>query len=107
MDHRRFGDLYEYGILTAEASPVGGAVRELRERLSALELTGGQSAELEELDAVLLEAVADGDVLDEIVIDDSAYPLSHWWWHLGALRTGTFPAEQLPPHLRPLYPAAA
>ncbi len=100
MDHRRTGGLFEYGVLTAEVSPVGGPVRELRERLATDTLGQDGETGLAELDEILIEAVCDGDVLGAILVDDPAQPLTNWWWHLGAIRDRTFPADLLPGHLR-------
>ena len=52
------------------------------------------------LDAILLEAVREGDVLDELLVDDLGKPVEQWWWHLGAIRAGTFPLKHLPAPLR-------
>ena len=35
--------------------------------------------------------------------DNPEHLLSRWWWHLGKLRAGTYPAHLLPPHLREIY----
>ena len=56
--------------------------------------------DLAELDAILLEAVRGGDVLDELLVDDPGKPAEQWWWHLGAIRAGTFSLEHLPAPLR-------
>ena len=39
----------------------------------------------------------------ELLRDDPTRPLAQWWWHLGKLRAGTYPAELLPPHLRAIH----
>ena len=82
----------------------GPLLRHGRERLSQAALTPAEQAELAELDADVVDTVL---VLDEVapylLDDDSAQPLAHWWWHLGKLRAGTYPADLLPPPLRRIY----
>lgn len=82
----------------------GPLLRHGRERLSQATLTPAEQAELVELDADVIDTVL---VLDEVASylldDDPAQPLAHWWWHLGKLRTGTYPADLLPPPLRLIY----
>lgn len=100
MDHRRPDDLTEYAVLVAEISPTGGWVRELRELLAAQALDTAQRAELDALDAILIEALREGDIEAALLDDDAAAPLAHWWWHLGAIRAGSYPEALLPETLR-------
>ena len=85
--------------------------REMREDLHQQSvLSEADQEEMREADAMLLEsAVSDdlGFLWLELLDDDPDQPLSHWWWHLGALRAGTFPLDQLPDYLLPVYHEAA
>ncbi len=62
--------------------------------------------QLHELDQLALEYIQEADdeaLWPALIEDDTAQPRSDWWWHLGKLRAGTYPAELLPPHLRVVY----
>jgi hypothetical protein len=81
-------------------------LRRQREEVEQAQLNAEQLAKLWQLDRRLVNAVTDLDdpeVPDELLADDFTQPLSHWWWHLGKLRAGTYPAELLPESLRELY----
>ena len=91
---------YTYEIYVTDALPIGGDVAPAREYLAGVALDAQERDELEELDRILLEALLAGDVTDDVLHDNEAQPLDHWWWHLGAIRAGTFPTDRLPKHLR-------
>ncbi len=83
------------------AVPFGAGLewREVRERAEAAQ--GLARRQLDESDADLLDMVACGVALwPGLLEDDPAQPLDHWWWHVGAIRKGTFPLDLLPKHLR-------
>lgn len=57
-------------------------------------------------DLAMLDMVVSGVALwPGLLDDDPARPPADWWWHLGAIRAGTYPADLLPPHLRETYRA--
>ena len=84
-------------------------IREQRDEVMHRHFERSQQTKLDNLDARLIDAVIDPndqEVPDDLLQDDPARPLSHWWWHLGKLRSGTYPAHLLPPHLRAIYQPA-
>ena len=82
----------------------GPLLRESRTRIAALELTPHEQHDLQELDEMVVDEIMESDALQPYLLeDDSAKPLTQWWWHLGKLRAGTYPAHLLPPHLRAIY----
>ncbi|TAN51575.1 MAG: hypothetical protein EPN21_06305 [Methylococcaceae bacterium] len=82
----------------------GPTLRRVREDIAVLALTPEEQAELVDIDAGAVEFVVSlDDVAPYLLQDDPAQPLSHWWWHLGKIRAGTYPADLLPPHLRAVY----
>ncbi len=85
----------------------GPLLRESRTRIAALALTPSEQRDLWELDEMVMEEIASRDDLQPYLLeDDPAHPLAQWWWHLGKLRAGAYPAELLPPHLRAIYQPA-
>ena len=86
----------------------GVLLRENRGWIATLALTSGEQRDLQELDEIVVETILDHDDLQPYLLeDDSAIPLKNWWWHLGKLRAGTYPAHLLPEHLRAIYQPAA
>ncbi len=84
-------------------------IREQRDTVTRLFLDRHQQQKLENLDSRLMSAVIDpndDEVPSELLQDDSDHALYQWWWHLGKLRTGTYPADLLPPHLQAVYQPA-
>ena len=81
-------------------------LRQQREALAQILLNPAQISRLQELDRYVVDAVTDPDNVtapEELLTDDSAQPLSHWWWHLGQLHASVYPAELLPGQLREIY----
>jgi hypothetical protein len=82
----------------------GALLRENREWIATLALTYSEQHDLQELDEMVMETILDHENLQSYLLDDDpAIPLKNWWWHLGKLRAGTYPALMLPPHLREIY----
>ncbi len=107
MDVGRTDRIVDHERWVLDAWPPGSPVRESRDGLADKALSADETAQLAELDVILLEAATSGEVLDELLEDDSAQPLERWWWHLGAIRAGTFPPEHLPAPLRAVMQPAA
>ena len=62
------------------------------------------SPEVFELDELVVESIQDADYINPLLLDDHPNrPLTEWWWHLGKLRAGTYPAHLLPEPLRAIY----
>jgi hypothetical protein len=60
--------------------------------------------EVFDLDELVVEAAQVSDYINPLLLDDQrSHPLVEWWWHLGKLRDGTYPAQLLPDHLRAIY----
>lgn len=82
----------------------GPLLRESRTRIATMELTSGEQRELMELDEMVMDEIINRDDLQPYLLeDDPTRSLAQWWWHLGKLRIGTYPAELLPSHLRAIY----
>ncbi len=82
----------------------GPLLRESRARIATLELIPNEQRTLQELDEMVLDEIMESDALQPYLLeDDPAKPLTQWWWHLGKLRAGTYPAHLLPEHLRAIY----
>lgn len=95
-----YHELVHYGLMVGEAP----GFSEVREELCHLVLVPPQLHELIELDTFAMYAILhDEDIQDYVLRDDPTRPLTHWWWHLGKLHAGTYPAELLPKHLRTIY----
>lgn len=83
----------------------GPGLREARQALADAGLTDHEKVIA--LDVLALACIQEEDyIAPELLGDISARPLTAWWWHLGKLRAGTYPADILPPHLRAIYPTA-
>jgi hypothetical protein len=84
----------------------GHSLRVLRDQLDRLDMTPEQISQLHELDQLAVEYIQEADdeaLWPALIEDDTTQPLNYWWWHLGKLRAGIYPAELLPPHLRVVY----
>jgi hypothetical protein len=76
----------------------------LRAAREHLEQDNRLNEDIVELDEIVIEATQVNDYINpELLEDDDSQPLEHWWWHLGKLRRRTYPAAQLPEHLREVY----
>ena len=101
---------YKASVLQGLPEGVAPGLREQRQRVSQQSWNEQQLVALQYADEFLMEAVTDDAVTDlpvELFGDDPAHPLTYWWWHLGKLRAGTYPAHLLPDHLRAIYQPAA
>lgn len=88
----------------------GYEYRKVRDEVAALRLGGDALGDVMHLDELALEHVIDApeeDVWPGILEDDAAQPIERWWWHLGAIRAGTFPPEHLPAPLRAVMETSA
>lgn len=108
MSTERPSALTCYKALVIQGLPEGIApgLREQRQRVAQQLWNEQQLAALRYADEFLLEALADEAEFRlpaELLRDDPTHPLAQWWWHLGKLRAGTYPAELLPPHLHAIY----
>ncbi len=82
----------------------GPTLRQARSLISTMTLTSDEQTELVVFDEYVMDAIANlEEVQTYLLEDDDLRPLLHWWWHLGKLRAGTYPAQLLPPHLREIY----
>ena len=100
---------YKASVLQGLPERVAPGLREQRQRVSQQSLNEQQLAALQYADEFLLEAVTDDAATDlptELFKDDPTRPLTQWWWHLGKLRAGVYPAHLLPPHLQAIYQPA-
>jgi len=97
-----YREAVRYGL--AEGTSPG--LRQKREALAeSMGLTPSQLERLAVLDEEALEYVLElPDIDDDLLWDNPAQPLKKWWWHLGAIREGTYPVEYLPSSVRTIYP---
>ena len=98
---RAYSEVVDFGLIVGE----GFGLQEAREEIAALSLTAEETSVLQLLDEIVIEFLIDPThwIDDYVLRDDPAQPLSHWWWHLGQLRAGVYPAELLPVHLWKIY----
>ena len=85
-------------------------LRELRAKADQASVNHEQRQSMAKLDEYLIDAIIDHndrEVPNDLLQDDRTRPLTHWWWHLGQLRAGTYPSRLLPSHLRAIYRPAA
>jgi hypothetical protein len=97
---------YKASVIQGLPEGVAPGLREQRQRVAQQTWNEQQLAALRYADEFLLEALTDAAesaLPAELLQDDPTRPLAQWWWHLGKLRAGAYPAELLPPHLRALY----
>ncbi len=60
--------------------------------------------DVQELDVIVIEAaIANTYVNPDLVSDDATQPLTAWWWHLGKIRSKSYPLSLLPAHLDAVY----
>lgn len=108
MSTQRPSALTCYKASVIQGLPIGvvPGLREQRSRATQQTWNEQQLSALWYADQFLLDAITDAEETDlptELLQDDSTRPLSDWWWHLGKLRAGTYPAHLLPPHLQEIY----
>lgn len=76
----------------------------LRQARQALAVTHSTLPDVMDLDLLVIETLAATDYINPLLLQDrNDQPLPYWWWHLGKLRAGTYPAHLLLPHLREIY----
>jgi len=81
-------------------------LRQLRTQVEQTPVNAEQRQRVAQLDGYLIDAVidfSDDEIPDDLLQDDPNRPLSQWWWRLGQLRVGIYPAHLLPSHLRAIY----
>ena len=104
MDVKRLDPLKRYEEYVCFQLAYDGEGRGLRQARAALEPPLAISQTVRELDEIVIEAIRVNDYIDPALLeDDASQLLKHWWWHLGKLRKGTYPAHLLPEHLRTMY----
>lgn len=100
---------YKASVIQGLPEGVAPGLREQRQRVADQSWDQQQRVALRYADELLLEALVDKTVTHlpiELLRDDPTRPLAQWWWHLGKLRAGTYPAHGLPPYLRAIYQPA-
>lgn len=108
MARSRVAQLNDYRELVEYGLPVGEipGFAEEREAVADAVLDTEAQQELAFLDECAIEILRTADFIDACWLkDDPAHHLM-WWWHLGKIREGTYPAHLLPPHLRAIYQPA-
>ena len=106
MDDSRTNTLTNYRevVMYGGTFGPGAAARVIRDDL--LNLSADAAGELAIHDEHLISAAV-SDPEEQIakgLLDDHAdKPIAHWWWHLGAMRAGTYSLALLPDHLRAAY----
>lgn len=91
----------EYGYFQFSDDGEGARLRESREHLHELGLDDDK--DVSEIDEIVIEAAIANDYVNPDLIDDQDVPLKNWWWHLGKIRTKTYPAELLSVPLQAIY----
>jgi hypothetical protein len=88
----------------ALANGEGPILREAREALENLALSDAEKAVLADLDADVVDSVVQFDEIASYLLQDRAdQGMQKWWWHLGDIHKGEYPAEFLPESLRGFY----
>lgn len=105
MDYERLGQLsgYHNAVWYGSGFGPGAECRAARDQLVQADLTVDHQQALDSLDETLIDWVVGEDddaVWWELIEDDVSQPVERWWWHLGAIRSGTYPTGLLPSHLR-------
>lgn len=90
----------EYAEFQFATDGEGLGLRQARQAL----VTDDEGPDVNVLDALVIETLETADYINPLLIEDrNDQPLTHWWWHLGKLRAGTYPAHLLPSHLQAIY----
>lgn len=96
----RYEELIQFALDLGE----GLGLADLREELASAVFSESDQHRLMTLDSYVIEQITQADfIADYLLNDEPARPLSCWWWHLGKLRAGAYPAHLLPAHLRAIY----
>ena len=104
MDSKKSDLLMHYQEYAEFQFAVDGEGLGLRSTRQALAERGTAQQTVCALDELVIEAVQIAEYINPALLDDPHdRPLPQWWWHLGKLRAGTYPAELLPPHLQAMY----
>jgi len=105
MVNRRFSEIESYAdaVLFGLEQGRNNELRERREAIDTTKLSSSGKQDLIYLDSVLIESVLTESGLPASLLDDGQYGSESWWWHLGKIRNKTFPADQLPDYLQPVY----
>ncbi len=95
---------YSNEVKFALANGEGPILREAREALSKLAFPEAEATLLADLDADVVDSMVQFDeIADYLLEDDPTQELRKWWWHLGSIHRGDYPAELLPESLRDFY----
>jgi hypothetical protein len=90
----------EYAEFQFATDGEGLGLRQARQALAP----DNEGPDVMALDALVIETLETADYVNPLLIEDrNDQPLIHWWWHLGKLRAGAYPAHLLPSHLRAIY----
>ena len=104
MESKKSYSLMRYREYAEFQFAIDGEGLDLRQSRQALKDQGILCRELVDLDMLVMETVQTADYINPVLLADShTEPLNHWWWHLGKLRAGTYPAHLLPSALRAIY----
>lgn len=104
MDSKKSDLLMRYQEYAEFQFAMDGEGLGLRSARQALAERGTASQTVCALDELVIEAVQAAAYINPALLDDRHdRPLPQWWWRLGKLRAGTYPAELLPPHLQAMY----
>lgn len=94
----------EYAEFQLAMDGEGLGLRSARQALADMSLTPQEQQSLADLDELVIASVQDNPYINPVLLkDDATQPLHYWWWHLGKLRVGAYPAELLPEQLRAIY----
>ena len=110
MDHYQSPHLRGYSEEIHFALEVGEGptLRQARHQIATTALTPDEQSALAVFDEYVIDAIVNLESVQNYLLrDNDLYPLNNWWWHLGKLRAGTYPAHLLPEHLRAIYQPAA
>jgi len=86
----------EYAVFQFATDGEGIGLREAREALTGIDVR-----DYEDLDGLVVDTAIEAEYINPSLLeDDPAQPMQKWWWHLGAIRDGTYPLGLLPEPLR-------
>lgn len=94
----------EYAEFQLAMDGEGLGLRSARQALADTSLTPQEQQSLADLDELVIASVQDNSYINPVLLkDDATQPLHYWWWHLGKLRAGAYPAQLLPEQLKATY----